>query len=178
MDSTLGAQLNISSPSASELGREAEKVISGIRSSELSSEAEKVIAGIRGNLQDIATPELAASKVATSPKSWLTGKIWGLSTGAQMSKKVQSAKPASAAQQQPSTPQISTKTQQQQQRPAWQDNAGPVRGAAGGELAAPQAGGASSQRRSARVAERQASSTPTSILKQLEGTRKRLFTKK
>ena len=176
MDSTLGAQLDISSPSASELGREAEKVISGIRSSELSSEAEKVIAGIRGNLQDIATPELAASKVATSPKSWLTGKILGLSTGAQMSKKVQSAKPASAAQQQPSTPQITTK--HQQQRPTFQDNAGSVRGAAAGELPAPQAGEASSQRRSTRGAERQASSTPTSILKQLEGTRKRLFTKK
>ena len=178
VDSTLGAQLNVSSPSASELGREAEKVISGIRSSELSSEAEKVIAGIRGNLQDIATPELAASKVATSPKSWLTGKILGLSTGAQMSKKVQSAKPASAAQQQPSTPQITTKTKHQQQRPTFQDNAGSVRGAAAGELPAPQAGEASSQRRSTRGAERQASSTPTSILKQLEGTRKRLFTKK
>ena len=180
MDSTLGAQLDISCPSASELGREAEKVISGIRSSELSKEAEKVIAGIRGNLQDISTPELAASKVTTSPKSWLTGKLGnlGLSKGSQMSKKVQSGKPAPAAQQQPSTPRISTKTQQQQQRPAWQDNAGPVRGAAGGELAAPQAGGASSQRRSARVAERQAPSTPSSILKQLEGKRKRLFTKK
>ena len=178
VDSTLGAQLDLSSPSSSELGREAEKVVSGIRSSELGSEAEKVISRIQGNLQDIVTPELAASKVATSPKSWLTGKILGLSTGAQMSKKVQSAKPASAAQQQPSTPQISTKTKHQQQRPAVQDNAGSVRGAGAGELPAPQAGGASSQRRSTRGAERQASSTPTSILKQLEGTRKRLFTKK
>ena len=57
VDATLGPQLNLSSPSPSELGREAEKVISGIRSSELGSEAEKVISGIRGNLQDIATPE-------------------------------------------------------------------------------------------------------------------------
>ena len=180
VDSTLGAQLDISSPSASELGREAEKVISGIRSSELSSEADKVIAGIRSNLQDISTPELAASKVTTSPKSWLTGKLGnlGLSKGSQMSKKIQSGKPAPAAQQQPSTPRISTKTQQQQQRPAWQDNAGPVRGAAGGELAAPQAGGVSSQRRSSRVAERQGANTPGSILKQLGGSRKRLFTKK
>ena len=95
-----------------------------------------------------------------------------------MTKKVQSAKPASAAQQEPSTPQISTKTKHQQQRPAFQDNAGSVRGAAAGELPAPQAGEASSQRRSTRGAERQASSTPTSILRQLEGTRKRPFTKK
>ena len=177
VDSTLGAQLNVSSPSASDLGKEAEKVISGIRSSELSSEADKVIAGIRSNLQDISTPELAASKVTTSPKSWLTGKLGnlGLSKGSQMSKKVQSGKSAPAAQQQPSTPRISTKTQQQ---PAWQDNAGPVRGAAGGELPAPQAGGVSSQRRSSRVAERQVASTPASILKQLGGSRKRLFTKK
>ena len=177
MDSAPGAQFNVLSPSASELGTEAEKVISGIRSSELSSEAEKVIAGIRGNLQDISTPELAASKVTTSPKSWLTGKLGnlGLSKGSQMSKKVQSGKSAPAAQQQPSTPRISTKTQQQ---PAWQDNAGPVRGAAGGELPALQAGGVSSQRRSSRVAERQVASTPGSILKQLGGPRKRLFTKK
>ena len=167
VDSTLGAQLDISSPSASELGREAEKVISGIRSSELSSEADKVIAGIPGNLQDISTPELAASKVTTSPKSWLTGKLGnlGLSKGSQMSKKVQSGKPAPAAQQQPSTPQVS-------QPAAGQHNAGPVREGAGGEPPALQAGGVSSQRRSSRVAERQGANTPGSIL------RKRLFTKK
>ena len=101
VDSAPGAQLNVPSPSASELGTEAEKVISGIRSSELSSEAEKVIAGIRGNLQDISTPELAASKATTSPKSWLTGKLGnlGLSKGSQVSKKVQSGKAAPAAQQ-------------------------------------------------------------------------------
>ena len=46
VDATLGPQLDLSSPSPSELGREAEKVISGIRSSELGSEAEKVISGI------------------------------------------------------------------------------------------------------------------------------------
>ena len=177
VDSAPGAQFNVPSPSASELGTEAEKVISGIRSSELSSEAEKVIAGIRGNLQDISTPELAASKATTSPKSWLTGKLGnlGLSKGSQMSKKVQSGKSAPAAQQQPSTPRISTKTQQQ---PAGQDNAGPVREAAGGEPPALQAGGVSSQRRSSRVAERQGANTPGSILKQLGGPRKRLFTKK
>ena len=38
--------------------------------------------------------------------------------------------------------------------------------------------GVSSQRRSSRVAERQVASTPASILKQLGGSRKRLFTKK
>ena len=176
VDSTLGPQLNVPSPSASDLGKEAEKVISGIRSSELSSEADKVIAGVRSNLQDISTPELAASKVTMSPRSWLTGKLGNLvlSKGSQMSKKVQSGKPAPAAQQQPSTFQIS-KTQQQ---PACQDNAGPAQGAAGGEQPAPQAGGVSSQRRSARVAERQAASTPSSLLRQIEGTRKRLFPKK
>merc|ERR1711873_3878 len=137
VDSTLRPQLNVSSPSASDLGKEAEKVISGIRSSELSSEADKVIAGVRSNLQDISTPELAASKVTMSPRSWLTGKLGNLvlSKGSQMSKKVQSGKPAPAAQQQLSTSQIS-KTQQQ---PACQDNAGPAQGAAGGELPAPQA---------------------------------------
>ena len=162
------------SPTASDLGKEADKVIAGIRSSELGSEASKVIAGIRSNLQDISTPELSASKATTSPKSWLTGKLGNLvlSRGGQVSKKVQSNKPAPAAQQQPSTSQIS-KTQQQ---PARQDNAGPAQRAAGGELPAPQAGGVSSQRRSARVAERQAASTPSSILKQLG--RKRLFPKK
>ena len=173
VDSAPGAQFNVPSPSASELGTEAEKVISGIRSSELSSEAEKVIAGIRGNLQDISTPELAASKATTSPKSWLSGKLGNLvlSKGSQVSKKTQSGKAAPAAQQQPSTPQVS-------QPAAGQHNAGPVREGAGGEPPALQAGGVSSQRRSSRVAERQASSTPASILKQLEGTRKRLFTKK
>ena len=148
-------------------------MISGIRSSELSSEAEKVIAGIRGNLQDISTPELAASKATTSPKSWLSGKLGNLvlSKGSQVSKKTQSGKAAPAAQQQPSTPQIS-------QPAAGQDNAGPVREGAGGEPPALQAGGVSSQRRSSRVAERQGASTPGSILKQLGGPRKRLFTKK
>ena len=38
VDATLGPQLDLSSPSSSELGREAEKVVSGIRSSELGSE--------------------------------------------------------------------------------------------------------------------------------------------
>merc|ERR1711873_329761 len=38
VDSTLRPQFNVSSPSASDLGKEAEKVISGIRSSELSSD--------------------------------------------------------------------------------------------------------------------------------------------
>ena len=90
-----------------------------------------------------------------------------------MSKKVQSGKPASAAQQQPSTPQISTKTKHQQQRPAFQDKAGSVQGAAGGEQPATQAGEAAT-----RVAERQASTAPTSIFRQWEGTRKKLFSKK
>merc|ERR1711949_99430 len=164
------------SPSATDLDKEAGKVISGIRSSELSSEADKVIAGIRSNLQDISTPELVASKVTMSPRSWLSGKLGNLmlSKGSQMSKKVQSGKLAPAAQQQLSTSQIS-KTQQQH---ACQDNAGPAQGAAGGEQPAPQAGGVSSQRRSARVAERQAASTPSSLLRQIEGTRKRLFPKK
>merc|ERR1712240_431651 len=164
------------SPSASDLDKEAGKVISGIRSSQLSSEADKVIAGVRSHLQDISTPELAASKVTMSPRSWLSGKLGNLmlSKGSRMSEKVQSGKPAPAAQQQPSTSQIS-KTQQQ---PARQDNAGPAQRAAEGEQPAPQAGGVSSQRRSARVAERQAASTPSSLRRQIESTRKRLFPKK
>ena len=152
MDSAPGAQFNVPSPSASQLG----------------TEAEKVIRGIRGNLQDTSTPELAASKATTSPKSWLSGKLGNLvlSKGSQVSKKTQSGKAAPAAQQQPSTPQIS-------QPAAGQDNAGPVREGAGGEPPALQAGGVSSQRRSSRVAERQGANTPGSILKQLGGPRKR-----
>merc|ERR1712240_761132 len=47
------------SPSASDLDKEASKVISGIRSSQLSSEAGKVVAGVKSHLKDISTPELA-----------------------------------------------------------------------------------------------------------------------
>merc|ERR1712240_976334 len=164
------------SPSASDLDKEASKVISGIRSSQLSSGADKVIAGVKSHLKDISTPELAASKVTMSPRSWLSGKLGNLMSpkGSRMSEKVQSGKLAPAAQQQLSTAQIS-KTQQQ---PARQDNAGPAQRAAGGEQPAPQAGGVSSQRRSARVAERQAASTPSSLRRQIESTRKRLFPKK
>ena len=135
--------------------------------SQLGTEAEKVIRGIQGNLQDISTPELAASKAATSPKSWLSGKLGNLvlSRGSQVSKKTPSGKAAPAPQQQSSTPQVS-------QPAAGQYNAGPVREGAGGEQPAPQAGGVGSQRRSSRVAERQGANTPGSIL------RKRLFTKK
>jgi len=163
------------SPSASDLDKEASKVISGIRSSQLSSEADKVIAGVKSHLQDISTPELAASKVAMSPTSWMSGKLGNLMSpkGSRMSEKVQSGKLGSAAQQQLSTAQIS-KTQQQ---PARQDNAGPAQGAAGGEQPARQAGEESSQRRSARVAERQAASTPSSLRQQIQSTRKRLFKK-
>ena len=163
------------SPSASDLDKEASKVISGIRSSQLSSEAGKVIAGVKSHLKDISTPELAASKVTMSPTSWLSGKLGNLMSpkGSRMSEKVQSGKLASAAQQQLSTAQIS-KTQQQ---PARQDNAGPAQGAAGGEQPARQAGEESSQRRSARVAERQAASTPSSLRQQIQSTRKRLFKK-
>merc|ERR1711978_469872 len=158
------------SPSASDLDKEAGKVISGIRSSELSSKADKVIAGVRSHLQDISTPELAASKVTMSPTSWLSGKLGNLMSpkGSRMSEKVQSGRLASAAQQQLSTAQIS-KTQQQ---PARRDNAGPAQRAAGGEQPARQAGGVSSQRRSARVAERQAASTPSSLRQQIQSTRK------
>ena len=163
------------SPSASDLDKEASKVISGIRSSQLSSEAGKVVAGVKSHLKDISTPELAASKVAMSPTSWLSGKLGNLMSpkGSRMSEKVQSGKLGSAAQQQLSTAQIS-KTQQQ---PARQDNAGPAQGAAGGEQPARQAGEESSQRRSARVAERQAASTPSSLRQQIQSTRKRLFKK-
>ena len=163
------------SPSASDLDKEASKVISGIRSSQLSSEAGKVVAGVKSHLKDISTPELAASKVTMSPTSWLSGKLGNLMSpkGSRMAEKVQSGKLASAAQQQLSTAQVS-KTQQQ---PARQDNAGPAQGAAGGEQPAPQAGEESSQRRSARVAERQAASTPSSLRQQIQSTRKRLFKK-
>ena len=163
------------SPSASDLDKEASKVISGIRSSQLSSEAGKVVAGVKSHLKDISTPELAASKVAMSPTSWLSGKLGNLMSpkGSQMSEKVQSGKLGSAAQKQLSTAQIS-KTQQQ---PARQDNAGPAQRAAEGEQPARQAGEESSQRRSARVAERQAASTPSSLRQQIQSTRKRLFKK-
>merc|ERR1712173_59437 len=134
---------------------------------------------VNHDLGDIVTfeaPELAASKVTMSPRSWLSGKLGNLMSpkGSRMSEKVQSGGLAPAAQQQLSTAQIS-KTQQQ---PARQDNAGPAQGAAGGEQPALQAGGVSSQRRSARVAERQAASTPSSLRKQIQSTRKRLFPKK
>merc|ERR1711873_100275 len=43
------------SPSASDLDKEASKVISGIRSSQLSSEAGKVVAGVKSHLKDIST---------------------------------------------------------------------------------------------------------------------------
>merc|ERR1712173_501041 len=89
---------------------------------------------VNHDLGDIVTfeaPELAASKVTMSPRSWLSGKLGNLMSpkGSRMSEKVQSGKLAPAAQQQLSAAQIS-KTQQQ---PACQDNAGPAQRAAGGE---------------------------------------------
>ena len=142
-----------------------------------------MISGIRENLKDIATPKVQhASNSATTPRSWLTGKMLTLSAGSQVAQKVQSAKSVSAQQQQPSTPRISIKTKRQQ-RPApqpgqaspGQGRAGPAQEVPVGGQPAAQASEADSLRRSIRVAERQ---TPTSILRQLEGRGKKLFSKK
>ena len=97
--------------------------------------------------------------------------------GSHMAQKVQLAKFVSAQQRQPSTPRISIKTKRQQ-RPASQDRAGPAQGVPAGEQPAAQAGEASSLRRSTQVAERQTSTTPTSILRQWEGRWKKLFSRK
>ena len=144
-----------------------------------------MIKGIRKNLKDIATPNVQhTSNSPTTPRSWLTGKMLTrsqFSAASQVAQKVQSAKSASA-QQQPTTSQIAITTKQQQ-RPALQPGqASPGQGRAGpaqevpvGEQTAAQASEAGSLRRSVRVAEHQ---TPTSILRQLGGRGKRLFSKK
>merc|ERR1712218_721281 len=107
VDPAPGSKFSFPSPTASQLGTEAAKVIRGIRgslqdtsrtpghqdtrtpaghlqdtrtpghqdtcrtppspsASQLGTEAEKVIRGIQGNLRDISTPELAASKAAAA----------------------------------------------------------------------------------------------------------------
>ena len=198
VDPAPGSKFSFPSPTASQLGTEAAKVIRGIRGSLQDTSRTPGHQDTRtpGHQDTCRTPPSpSASQLGTEAEKVIRGiqgnlqdistpelaaskaatspKSWlsGKLGNLVLSRGSQVSKKTPSGKAAPAAQQQSS-TPQVSQPAAGQYNAGPVREGAGGEQPAPQAGGVGSQRRSSRVAERQGANTPGSIL------RKRLFTKK